>query len=791
MVTAARDILARTLGGEVKSASSVMLTAPLDDLTLYVDGFGRVRFPLTPAKVRKLIELGVPARFGRGEETLTDPNVRDTWEIPKHLVSALWDDRSLKDTLLTVKDELGLPRQAELTAELHSFLVYEPGQFFLAHQDSEKDDAMIATMVVTLPSSYAGGELIVGRGDELQSYRGSRAEHTIVAFYADCRHEVLPVKSGYRITLTYNLLLRGDTGRPAGDAGTIAELTDLLGDHFSTPAPAYYRGPAADTPNRLVYLLDHEYTPRALGWGRLKGADAERVALLRAAADAAGCETVLALADIRTQHGASASYDGYRRGPWYGDDYDDAEDTYDVEPQDLEIHELIDSDVTLTHWTDADGIRLTETSLRVAAGEVCATTPTDFLTPTESEYEGYMGNWGNTLDRWYHRAAVVVWPQALAFSNRAQPEPVWALEQLAAMTSAGDVAAARAAAETLASFWDSTVRSLLSAGPDDGSGLFTAALRAGLAVADDATAAMLLRPFAVENLTAVTVSPFAEVTGRYGQGWAQALLKTWAAGNRPAWPYGGWERARWLAECLPIVCSDLHAAGGTGRVVAQHLLDLAWDWVENGIRLALAQSPSRRDEQLTALGDPLAAVLSAAAAIGSARTAAEIFSYVRTQDDVVVALEVSVLRAVAAPSSGQRTPRTEAGFGELAGDLSARLRSRIDRPFRAHDDWSIELTPGGCDCPLCGALREFLAHPDRRAFEWPLAEQGRQHIHRRIDGAELPVTHLTRRQGRPYTLVLTKTDALFTEDLRQRSKAAEDLHWLAAEWPRGDTDRSR
>jgi len=346
MVTAARDRLARTLAGEVKGASCVELTTALDDLSLYVEGIGRVRFPLTPAKVRKLIEFGQPARFGRGAETLTDPDVRDTWEIPKGLVSAVWNDASLADILATVKDELGLPHRAELTADLHSLLVYEPDQFFLAHQDSEKDDSMIGTLVVTLPSTYTGGELIVGRDGDLKTYRGSRAALSLVAFYADCRHEVLKVKSGYRITLTYNLLLRGDTSRPEGHAGTIAELTDLLREHFSTPAPRYHRGPATDTPNRLVYLLDHEYTPRALSWGRLKGADADRVSLLRAAANEAGCETILALADIRTQHGASAHDDeyGYRGGYWGDDAYDD-EDAPDGEPQNLQIHDLIDSEV--------------------------------------------------------------------------------------------------------------------------------------------------------------------------------------------------------------------------------------------------------------------------------------------------------------------------------------------------------------------------------------------------------------------------------------------------------------
>ena len=123
---------------------------------------------------------------------------------------------------------------------------------------------MVGTLVVTLPSSYTGGELMVGHNEEWKAYRGSKTALSLVAFYADCRHEVLKVTSGYRITLTYNLLLHGDTSRPEGDDGTVAELADLLREHFSTPVPRYYGGPAADPPNRLVYLLDHEYTPRAL-----------------------------------------------------------------------------------------------------------------------------------------------------------------------------------------------------------------------------------------------------------------------------------------------------------------------------------------------------------------------------------------------------------------------------------------------------------------------------------------------------------------------------------------------
>lgn len=111
---------------------------------------------------------------------------------------------------------------------------------------------------------------------------------------------------------------------------------------------------------------------------------------------------------------------------------------------------------------------------------------------------------------------------------------------------------------------------------------------------------------------------------------------------------------------------------------------------------------------------------------------------------------------------------------------TARYGSAPGSPARrASGDWSVEL-PAGCACELCGTLRTFLAYPDRQVFGWPLAKDGRQHIHSRIDVAELPVTHVTKRQGRPYTLMLRKTDALFTGEQEARARDETDLAWLAA-----------
>jgi len=311
------------------------------------------------------------------------------------------------------------------------------------------------------------------------------------------------------------------------------------------------------------------------------------------------------------------------------------------------------------------------------------------------------------------------------------------------------------------------------------------ALRAADAVGDAETAAMLLRPFRIENLTDAYVDSFGKIAGRYGQQWTAELLRTWFGGDQPAWAYGGGqERPQWVADWLPGLCEGLYATGSAGTVAAQRLVDLAWEWIGQDIGTGLASSsPGYRDKKLGDLGKPLASVLTAAAAIGAAGTRDTVSGYIRKQQDAVTALEMSALRAAAELS--RDGTRGDAGFGDLAADGAARLRARLTRPQRAPGDWSIELPAGGCTCDLCDTLRVFLEDPNQRAFEWPLAQQRRQHVHSRIDAAELPVTHVTRRQGRPYTLVLNKTEALFAREQEARIRDEADLEWLAAQWNLG------
>lgn len=188
-----------------------------------------------PAQIRKLLAAAWSAQFGRGEETLTDPSVRETWEIAPAQVSLdrpLWEP-TLAAALTDLETTLGIAGADGLRAELHSMLIYGKGQFFAPHQDSEQHEDMIATLVAVLPSPHSGGELLVSNQGMLKPYSGSAKDIELVACYADRRHEVLLAHSGTRVTLTFNVL---HSPTQQMTAGPVRRATEPLREHFGCEA---------------------------------------------------------------------------------------------------------------------------------------------------------------------------------------------------------------------------------------------------------------------------------------------------------------------------------------------------------------------------------------------------------------------------------------------------------------------------------------------------------------------------------------------------------------------------
>ncbi|WP_200182830.1 2OG-Fe(II) oxygenase [Tomitella biformata] len=732
-------------------ADSAIVHLPGDVLTMEVAGLGRVDTPIRAAQAKKLIGAARPVQYGHGEDTLTDTTVRDSWEITPDQVrlgGPTWQSH-LDAALADLSETLGLPAGSRLTAQLHSLLIYGKGQFFLPHQDSEKHDDMVASLVVTLPSTYTGGELVVDDAGHEQVYRGSRTDLVLVAYYADRRHEVRPVRSGHRVTLTFNLLLDRHAATLA--LGPTEQLAASLTEHFTSPATTTY-GRELGVPTRLAFLLDHEYTQAGLRGGRLKGADAKRVKLLRAAAEQAGCESVLAQAEI--QETWQVRPGGGSWGDDWDNDWDDEPQDEDPEQHDLdgdyELDYLVVDEMTLSWWTTPDGPGAEKIQLRLDGEEVCMVTPTKSLTPYESEYEGYMGNYGHTVERWYRRAALVMWPRASTFAVRAEAGSGWALEELQRQIDAGKLDGARADALALRPFWT---------GVD--SALRLPALRVAVGLADPAAARVVAAPFRLESLTAEHAPILAEIARAYGDPWLRTLLGDWDISIRIGVP----GRCAWAAESLPPLCKKLRDLDA--HAIATGLVDRVWGRLRSQIDAGLAQvDPERRRMGLARLAELLAQTLAAA----SDEQGVAIAVSLRADGDDVLALLIPMLRA--------HRPPPHPAVVAIASDCRHRLALLTEAPARAKDDWSIAWS--ACSCDLCVRLSGFLGAAHQTTLEWPLAKAGRQHIHQQLDEAGLPVRHTTRRQGSPYTLVLTKTRDLFRREQTAREQSRTGLAWLAS-----------
>lgn len=140
-------------------------------------------------------------------------------------------------------------------------------------------------------------------------------------------------------------------------------------------------------------------------------------------------------------------------------------------------------------------------------------------------------------------------------------------------------------------------------------------------------------------------------------------------------------------------------------------------------------------------------------------------------------LQLGLLRA--ACIRRRPDPLRALGLKRIHDHCARAIATRVRAPARGGDDWSIEV-PLQCTCTLCARFKRFLETANQRRLEWPLAQAQRAHLHHTIDIHGLPVTHTTRRSGRPFTLLLEKTNALFERRAAARRIAEEDLRWLEA-----------
>jgi hypothetical protein len=363
---------------------------------LQVKGLGELAFPLPASQAKELAALAEAAPYGMGEQTVVDEKVRKCWQLDASLFSIKSPEwkKFLKQTVDRIREDLGI--KGKVSALPYKLLLYGKGGHFRAHRDTEKLDAMFGTLIVALPSAHEGGRLFIrhdGREIEVDfSQEAHRHEFQHAAFFADCEHEVEPVRSGYRCCLVYNLRL---------DEGNPDSLNLPLDAHARTllaPLSALMNGTHGEL---SALLLEHGYTEANLSLRNLKGNDQARAQAFFAAAKEAGFVAHLGL--VTYHQSGELEESGYRgrRKHWDDDDDDDSADGT--------MGEIHEESLTIDHWRDGRDRRVVLGSYRIDDDVILSAEPLGNGEPDQKEAEGYTGNAGCTMDYWYRRAAIVLW----------------------------------------------------------------------------------------------------------------------------------------------------------------------------------------------------------------------------------------------------------------------------------------------------------------------------------------------------------------------------------------------
>ena len=736
------------------------LFAPMPRLE--VDGTGPLSFPVPEAQVRALIAVAERAPYGKGLDTLVDTSVRDCWQIDSTRVRL--SGKAWPDTLAKILDAaaagLGCPSD-RLDAHLYKLLVYETGGFFSPHRDTEKADGMLATLSISLPTMGDGGELTVRHRDReytVDMNAGEPSELAFAAFYADCTHEVRPVVEGHRLSLVFNLCVR------AGDSDTPREAPDYSEqvDEIAKRLVAWRR--AEDTADKLVWLLEHEYSEAGLSFDSLKNADAALAKTLARAAGRADCELYAAIVHIE-EHG-DATYEG---------DYLHGWDTDGIDAEDMEFGEIHDSRHWLDGWAGQDGSRPPFGELSLLPEELLPPGALDDAEPDEQWLHEATGNAGVSLERAYHLAALVLWPRsetlAIVAAGGINGVVAWVASEIDRNNGVADDRIGQLLSG-LIDMWPSGGRDRSE--PDGRAWM----LRLLSATGDRGRAIRFLREVVLLRYGGSENDDLLTALGVIGPDAAKRFLLDLAGSGFALRPEETLALLRLLGE--------RQDSSGTA----------AWDdALREGVRAVLlnlaatlsrgpASEPRAQDTRRPKrLNDRALRDLFRLAWRHGVTTEAETAARAVAGDPRVVRPD-RTLPAALGELSGEEGLASGVAFATLWRHAMGFLLARSAEPPREPSDWAIAADIP-CTCEHCQKLRAFCRDPDANVARFPLRQDLRAHLHQIIDQNGLDLDHVTERRGRPYTLVCTKNRASHKRRLAEYAEDVAAMRTLIRSAPAG------
>ncbi|EIM86235.1 uncharacterized protein STEHIDRAFT_157738 [Stereum hirsutum FP-91666 SS1] len=206
----------------------------------------------SPEELQNLGDACEPATFGRNQEHVLDETYRKAGKMDttSFATSIIPERTGLIDAISTQLLD-GPDSTHPVALELYKLNVYGEGSFFKAHKDTPPSETMFGSLVIVFPMPHERGSLITRHNDEE---------------WTDVEHEITPITSGHRVTLTYNLYF-GDIEIDSGESQPgIATRTSLAPVMSSGEQP--FRSTFEDLLNNPEFLphggalgfgLQHEY----------------------------------------------------------------------------------------------------------------------------------------------------------------------------------------------------------------------------------------------------------------------------------------------------------------------------------------------------------------------------------------------------------------------------------------------------------------------------------------------------------------------------------------------------
>lgn len=708
---------------------------------LAVEGVGPLSFPVTEAQVGSLIEVAGRAPYGRGPQTIVDTSVRDCWQVDAGRLNI--GGHAWAETFATILNAAaaGLGCDSDrLDARPYKLLVYPTGGFFAPHRDTEKADGMVATLTISLPTAGDDGQLVVRHGERemvIDMTAQEPSELAFAAFYADCAHETRPVTAGHRLSLVYNLCIRpGDTDAPRHPPDYAAEIAALANELSA------WRGDGAT--DKLVWLLEHDYSAAGLSFGTLKNADSAVARVLAAAAERAGCALHAAIVHIK-ESGVALYPDG---------DYVDRWDSPDA--GDMAMGELYEWRHWLDGWVAADGSAPPFGAVPLAEEELLPPDALDDADPDEQRVHEASGNEGVSLERSYRHAALAIWPRSKTLDIVASAGLADAVEWVASqLAAAGPGPQVRGPIARLIDLWTHDAHER-----DEDAMRCRARMLDVLTETGDAGLALrFLRKAMLAYYSGGENDNVLNALALIGEQRARQFLGDFVAAHFPRRPDAAMALLRQVAEHSSLPRDALGTS--VDRVVA--VLPAALDPKPP----ADYWSPFDGWQTLGAAGlRDLLVVASRCDATDAATTAATVIC----EHPATVAPDRTIPTALNDLGNELGLAET-AAYATLWRHAVDFLLARSANAPLPPEDWSIAANVD-CPCELCDKLRAFCADPVARVERFAVRSDLRRHLHGIIDANGLDLFHETERRGRPYTLVCTKNRASHE---RRLAEYAEDV----------------